>query len=33
MGNMEKVRMLDFQQRGDERGHLVVVEGGGGYPF
>lgn len=28
MGNMEKVRMLDFQQRGDERGHLVVVEGG-----
>ncbi len=33
MGNMEKVRMLDFQQRGDERGHLVVVEGGVDIPF
>lgn len=32
---MEKkcVKMLEFQQRGDERGHLVVVEGMSDVPF
>ena len=24
---MNKVKMLEFQQHGDDRGHLVVVEG------
>lgn len=33
MNNMDKVRMLEFQQRGDDRGHLVVVEGGMDVPF
>lgn len=27
------VQMLDFPQHGDERGHLVVVEGGKDVPF
>ena len=27
--NINLVRMLDFQQKGDERGQLVVAEGGG----
>ncbi len=31
--NMDKVKMLEFQQRGDERGHLVIVEGGVDIPF
>ena len=30
---MNKVRMLEFPQHGDERGHLVVAEGGGDIPF
>ena len=30
---LEDVRMLEFQQHGDERGHLVVVEGEGEIPF
>lgn len=29
MNNMDKVRMLEFPQHGDERGHLVIAEGGG----
>ena len=33
MHNMNKVQMLEFSQRGDERGHLVVVEGGQDIPF
>jgi dTDP-4-dehydrorhamnose 3,5-epimerase-like enzyme len=33
MYNMEQVKMLEFPQRGDERGHLVVVEGGRDIPF
>ena len=33
MHNMNKVKMLDFLQRGDERGHLVIVEGGQDIPF
>lgn len=33
MHNMNKVRMLEFQQRGDERGHLVIVEGNQDIPF
>lgn len=33
MHNMNKVQMLDFPQRGDERGHLVIVEGGRDVPF
>jgi dTDP-4-dehydrorhamnose 3,5-epimerase-like enzyme len=30
---LEDVRMLEFQQNGDERGHLVVMEGEGNVPF
>jgi len=30
---MDKVKMLEFRQRGDERGHLVIVEGGMDIPF
>ena len=30
---MNKVKMLDFKQHGDERGHLVVVEGNTDIPF
>ena len=30
---MNKVKMLEFPQRGDERGHLVIVEGGVDVPF
>ena len=33
MHNMNRVKMIDFTQRGDERGHLVVVEGGLDIPF
>ena len=33
MNNMDKVRMLDFPQRGDERGHLVIAEGNRDIPF
>ena len=33
MSNLEKVKMLEFPQRGDERGHLVIVEGGIDIPF
>lgn len=33
MQDMNKVQMLDFLQRGDERGHLVIAEGGQDVPF
>ena len=33
MHNMNKVRMIEFPQRGDERGHLVIVEGNQDIPF
>lgn len=33
MHNMNKVRLLDFKQLGDERGRLVVAEGGREIPF
>ena len=33
MHNMNKVQMLEFPQKGDERGHLVIVEGGIDIPF
>ena len=33
MHNMNKVKMLDFPQRGDERGHLVIIEGKQDTPF
>ena len=33
MHNMNKVRMLDFPQHGDERGHLVIAEGMKDIPF
>lgn len=33
MHNMNKVKMLDFPQHGDERGHLVIVEGEKDVPF
>lgn len=31
--NMNEVRMLDFQVKGDERGHLVIMEGQADIPF
>lgn len=31
--NMGKVRMIEFQQRGDERGYLVAAEGMEDVPF
>ncbi len=30
---MKKVEMLEFSQYGDERGHLVIAEGGKNVPF
>ena len=33
MHNMNQVQMLEFPQRGDERGHLVIVEGEIDIPF
>ena len=33
MYNTDKVRMLEFPQRGDSRGQMVVVEGGIDIPF
>lgn len=33
MHNMNKVKMLEFPQKGDERGHLVIVEGEKDIPF
>lgn len=29
----KRVQMLEFQEKGDERGHLVIVEGGVDIPF
>lgn len=31
--NMNKVKLLEFPQRGDERGQLVIVEGNQDIPF
>ena len=31
--NLNGVRMLEFPQHGDDRGHLVVAEGGSDIPF
>ena len=33
MGKIDKVQMLNFIQYGDERGHLVIVEGNKDVPF
>lgn len=33
MHNMNKVQMLELPQQGDERGHLVIVEGNRDIPF
>lgn len=33
MKNIEKVKMLEFPQNGDDRGHLVIVEGEKNIPF
>lgn len=33
MHNMNKVQMLEFPQRGDDRGHLVIAEGNKDIPF
>lgn len=33
MHNMNKVQMLEFNQKGDERGHLVIAEGNQDIPF
>jgi dTDP-4-dehydrorhamnose 3,5-epimerase-like enzyme len=30
---MNKVKMIDFQEHGDNRGHLIVAEGEGDIPF
>lgn len=31
--NKREVKMLEFPQRGDKRGHLVIVEGMKDVPF
>ena len=31
--NLKNVRMIEFLQKGDERGHLVIVEGAQDIPF
>lgn len=33
MRQIDKVKLIEFPQKGDERGHLVVVEGGADVPF
>lgn len=33
MQNINKVHILNLSQRGDERGHLVIAEGGQDVPF
>ena len=33
MHNINKVKMLEFSQKGDQRGHLVIVEGNQDIPF
>lgn len=33
MTDINGVRILEFSQLGDARGHLVVAEGGEGYSF
>ena len=33
MNVMDEIRLLKFPKRGDERGHLVIVEGGIDIPF
>lgn len=33
MHNINKIQMLEFQQHGDERGHLVIAEGKQDIPF
>ncbi len=33
MHTMNDVKLIDFEQKGDERGHLVIAEGGIDIPF
>ena len=33
MYNINKVKMLEFSEKGDERGRLVIIEGGQDNPF
>ena len=33
MGNIDRVKMLEFDQKGDDRGRLVIVEGNMDIPF
>lgn len=33
MHDINKVKMLEFAEKGDERGHLVIIEGGQDIPF
>lgn len=33
MYNINKVKMLEFSEKGDERGRLVIIEGGQDIPF
>lgn len=31
--SIDRIQLFDFQEKGDERGHLVFVEGGIDIPF
>lgn len=33
MSNFDQVQMLEFSQKGDDRGHLVIIEGNKDCPF
>lgn len=33
MANIDLVKMIEFPQKGDERGHLVIIEGNVDIPF
>jgi len=33
MNNFEKIKLLEFTQKGDERGRLVIIESGNEIPF
>lgn len=33
MNNINEVKLIDFEEKGDERGSLVIIEGGQDIPF
>ena len=33
MSNMERIRLLEFKEHGDEKGNLIVIEGNQDIPF